>query len=603
RSSNPPPRQALTGSDGGFELRGLPRARLSAVAIHETGASQTASVDASHGDVSGLILILDVTGEIAGTVVDPAGQPVEGAQVSAVPAGGLGGGPGSPGGPGGLDPAQWRLRGLPEEPSDAAGKFRLSGLAAGEYRLSAAPATRSGPRRGGFRDGVVAATGDTSVRLVVQPDGAVRGVLAFADGSAPEVFTVAVQQNQQSFVGGGGAFLLDGIAPGTYQLAVRGPSFQNTAVSIAITASTTTDAGTITVVVGRSLAGLVVADGQPVPNATVYAGRQVFGNGSTSAALGASPGPVAQQFGGGTKTTATDASGAFSLSGFGDGDLTLVAEHEAIGRSRALRLPSVMPGQTELTLTLERYGSLTGVLRQGGQPVGGVAVTCQAVATPGAVYTVIAGSDGAYRFDRLAPDTYKVSATVGNLRAGMRFYSRQIDVPIGQQVTLDLTVDPGTVALALALTAASGAVRMASAWLVHGAITAATASELSLKVAGAGQGASALAIVFGGQPAVFHEVAPGSYTVCATPLPSEVSPGTARDYTDRHSDTLAAFCQPVTVAASPDTQSVQLPVVLPPFIPDPPGPGGGSGSGGGTGGPGSGGGPGSARPAPPEFGA
>src|SRR5213078_3072381 len=118
----------------------------------------------------------------------------------------------------------------------------------------------------------------------------------------------------QSFLGGGGAFALDGIAPGTYQLAVRGPSFQNTAVEVEITSSRTADAGTITVVKGRSIGGVVVADGQPVPDATVYAGRMILGNGSTSAAPGGASGPLAAQFGGGTKTTTTDAAGAFSLS-------------------------------------------------------------------------------------------------------------------------------------------------------------------------------------------------------------------------------------------------------------------------------------------------
>ena len=47
-----------------------------------------------------------------------------------------------------------------------------------------------------------------------------------------------------SFLGNGGAFQLDGIAPGTYQLAVRGPSFQNTAVPVTITAGATADGAT-----------------------------------------------------------------------------------------------------------------------------------------------------------------------------------------------------------------------------------------------------------------------------------------------------------------------------------------------------------------------
>lgn len=573
-----PPRQAYSDADGAFEIRGLPRTELTALAIHEIGASPSVAVDASQGDVTGVMLTLDVTGTIAGTVVDPDGQPVEGAQVTAGPdfAGGFG--------RAGFDPLQFRLRGLPEDVSDAGGRFTLTGLAPGKYRLTATPQARAGRGRGGFRDGVEASTGDSNVKLVVQPDGAVKGKIAFADGSAPDLFTVSVRQTEQSFIGNGGAFTLDGIAPGSYQLAVRGPSFQNTAVPVTITAQATADAGTITVVKGRSIAGVVVADGQPVADATVYAGRQILGNGSTSGALAGQGGPLAAQFGGGTKTTTTDAAGAFSLSGFGDGDLTIVAEQPAIGRSRGLRLPTVMPGQTELTLVLEKYGSLSGVLRQGGQPAAGVAVTAIAVATPGAVYTVVAGADGAYRFDQLAPDTYKVSATVGNPRAGMRFYSRQVDVPIGQQVTLDLTVDPGSVTVNVAVAAKSGAVGIATAWLINGAITATTANNLALAVAAAGPGSSQRVLILAGEPAVFTQVAPGAYSACVTPLPAEVRGAAARGYADRHGDTLMSFCQPVAVAAAPDSQSAQVQVVLPPFIPDPPGNGGnGNGSGGGPG--------------------
>jgi protocatechuate 3,4-dioxygenase beta subunit len=584
-----PPRQTVSDAGGVFEIRGLPRRPLAAVALHETGASQTVTVDASAGDVDPVILMLDVTGSISGSVVDPEGQPVEGAQVTAFPARGgfFGGG----GGPGGFDPSQLRLRGIPEDVTDSSGRFTLTGLAGGQYRLSAAPAARTGPRRGGLRDAVVASTGDTGVKLVVQRDGSVKGKVAFADGGAPDLFTVSIQQNQQSFLGNGGAFQLDGIAPGTYSLAVRGPSFQNTAVQVTITASTTVDAGTITVTQGRSIAGIVVAGGQPVPDATVYAGRMVMGTGTTSAAAG----PLAQQFGDATKTTTTDATGAFSLSGFGDGELTVVAEQPAIGRSRAMGLPTVMPGQTELTLALEAYGSLAGTLTQGGQPLGGLAVTCQAAATPGAIFTVMAGSDGAYRFDALAPDTYKVSAMVGNPRTGMKSYSRQADVPTGAQVTLDLTVDPGTITVQVTAVPASGALGIASIYLVNGAITAANANDLQHKLAGSGAGMSARSRQVGGGAATFDNMSPGPYTACIAPLPIEVR-GNALCYATDRADTLPVFCQPVTVAAGPDTQAMQVPVVVPAYTPDPNcptgtgGPGGGPGSGGGPG-PGSGGGP------------
>ena len=577
-----PPRQTVSDAAGKFEIRGLPRKSLAAVALHESGASQTVEVDATGGDVANVVLTLDVTGTISGSVVDPDGQPLEGAQVSAFPARGGFGGPG-----GGFDPSQLRLRGIPEDVTDSSGRFTLTGLSLGEYRLSAAPAGRTGPRRGGARDGVTASTGDTNVKLVVPSDGSVKGKVAFSDGSPPDLFTVSIQQNQQSFIGNGGAFQLDGIAPGAYQLALRGPNFQNTAVAVTITASTTTDAGTITVTQGRSIAGMVIASGQPVPDATVYAGRTVMGTGTTSAAAG----PLAQQFAATTKTTTTDATGAFSLSGFGDGELTVVAEQPALGRSRAIALPTVMPGQSELTLTLEAYGSLAGTLTQGGQPLGGIAVTCQATATPGAIYTVMAGADGAYRFDALAPDTYKVSAMVGSPRSGMKSYSKQADVPTGAQVTLDLTVDPGTITVQVTAIPAGGALGIASTWLVSGAISATNATDLQHKLAASGAGTSARSLAFAAGVATFGETSPGTYTACVAPLPVEVRGAGARCYGNDRAETLPVFCQPVTVAASPDTQAAQVPVVVPTYTPDPncpgatsgPGPGAGSGSNRGSG--------------------
>lgn len=570
------PRQAFSDAQGAFEIKGLPRKALSAVALHETGSSQTVAVDTTRGDVAELVLAIEMTGTISGKVVDPQGQPVEGAQVTA--------GPSFAGGRGAFDASQWRLRGLPDAVSDAAGKFTLTGLAPGQYRIAAAMARARGPGIGGrgLRDGVTASTGDNSVVLVLQPDGGVKGRVAFSDGTVPGMFTVSVQQIQQTFGGGDGSFVLDGIAPATYEVSVRGPSFQTRSVEIAIEAAKTADAGTIVVVKGRSIAGVVVADGQPVPGATVYAGRTVFGNGTTSAAQpGPAAGGLAGAFAGGTKNTTTDEAGAFSLSGFGDGDLTLVAEQDAIGRSRALRLPQGVAGQAELVLSLEKFGALKGVLQQGGKSAEGIVVTCQSTSTPGAVYAVAAGADSAYRFDRLAPDVYKVSATLGQPFTGMRFYSKQIEVPAGQEVTADLAVDPGTIELDLAITARSGTLGITSAWLVGGLLSATNASDLSLKIAAAGAGTSQRVVARGADPARFTAVAPGNYSACATPYPAEVRGTAVFDYVARHSDALPAFCKPIVVAPAPNQQTAEIAVDVPPFIPDP-------GAGSGSGGPGSG---------------
>jgi hypothetical protein len=474
-----------------------------------------------------------------------------------------------------VDFSQWRLRGFPQELTDASGRFTLTGLAAGTYTLSAAPAASRSRRGFGVGDGVTAKTGDSNVKLVLPPEGAVKGKVAFGDGSAPAAFTVSVGGVSQTFTSSG-EFTLDGLPPQKYELAVRGATFQTRAVEVVVESGKTADAGTVVVVKGRTIGGTVLAEGKPVPGAEVHIGRLVFGNGTSS---NAQFGPM----GSSTKHDTTDASGAFLLSGFPEGDITIVADHPTFGRSRSLRLPTVMPGQTELTLVLEPFGSLAGVLRQAGKPIEGVFVTCQSTTTPGALYSVSSGADGAYRFDRLAPDVYKVSATVGMPMTGMRFYSQQIAVPSGKAVTIDLVVDPGAVTVDVTVAARGGKVGVANVYITTASITAKTSNELGLKMAAAGPGASQWVIVRNGEPARFGEVAAGAYSACVVPYPLEVKGMAAMGYAERHGDTLPAFCKPVRVHAAPDTQGTTVPVELPPFISDTPPAGSGSGSGSGSG--------------------
>lgn len=564
-----PPRQAYTNASGDFEIKGLPRRALQIVAIHEAGASQSIDLDTTNGDANDVTLVLDVTGAIAGVVVDPQGQPIEGAQVTA--------GPSFADNRTQLDFSAWRLRGFPQALTDAGGAFKLVGLAPGTYSITASRSDRGlrGPFGGGVGEGVTANTGDTNVKIVLPPTGSIRGKVQATDGSTPPMFSVSVGMLSQPGASDG-TFLLENLPPQKYELSVRGPTFQTRVVEVTVESTKATDAGTITVERGRSIAGRVLLDGKPVEGATVFAGRLIFGTGTTSSAQF---GPMGQ----GTKKATTDARGWFTLSGFPQGDITIVAEHETLGRSKGMRLPTVMPGQTELTLHLEKFGALSGVMRQGGKPAEGVFVSCQSTTTPGAIYSVASGPDGTYRFDRLAPDVYKVSATLGMPMSGMKFYSKQIEVPSGKEVTIDLAVEPGAVTVDVTLKAKNGAVGVANVWLASGNITATTANELGLKMAAAGPGASQWVIVRRGEPARFGEVVPGNYSVCAMPYPAEVKGMAAMTYADRHGDTLLAFCRPVNVSAAPDTQSVVVTVELPPHVADTPPPGPGSGSGSGSG--------------------
>lgn len=549
-------RQAYSDASGGFEIRGLPRTPLLALARHEAGSSETVPIDPTRGDVGDAVLVISVTGKIAGTVVDALGQPVEGARVMT-----------------GLaveanrdlfSAGRGRLRELPETRSDAAGRFALSGLSPGRYRLVAVPATRA-PDTADIRGGVNAMTGETAVRLAISADGAVKGRVAFGDGAVPELFRITLGHSGRSFAGGDGSFTIDALVPGSHRLEVRGPSFQTRTIDIAVEPTKTTDAGTITVVKGRAIAGVVVADGRPVAGATVYAGRVLIGSGDSSAAPGtSSPAGDASD----AHTATSDAQGRFSLFGLGEGDMSLVAEQPEIGRSRALRIAGAMPGQSELTIVLEKYGSLRGTLRQPGQPTEGIAVTSQSTSTPGAVYRVVADSDGSFRFDRLAPDTYKVSAMLRASAFGARFYSQQVAVISGRETSVELAVEPGALTLAVTARTASGAIGAASAWLASGTIDASTLTDLTLKLASAGPGTSVRLGIANGETKQFTDLAPGTYSVCITPLPVEIRPAAALDYMTRHADTLATFCKSVELAAAPREQSIAITVAVPPLASD-----------------------------------
>ncbi|MBP9086696.1 MAG: carboxypeptidase regulatory-like domain-containing protein [Kofleriaceae bacterium] len=561
------PRQAFTDGKGEFEIRGLPRRELAAVAIAESGASPNVALDTTAGDVKDLTLVLDIDGTIAGIVVDDKGEPLEGVQVSA--------GPNFRGGGNRGDMANWRLRGFPEELTDAGGRFTLTGLAPGSYLVRA---TRSrsgggGNRGPGFGEGVEAETGNQNLRVVLPAEATIKGKIAFADGRVPKTFSAGVGMGGQQFGSGDGTFVLEHIAPQKYSLTIRGPEFTAKMIDVDPQAGQTLDVGAITVEAGRQVGGVVLANDKPVAGATVFAGRQIFGSGSSS---NAQMGPMNR----GVKQATTADDGTFELSGFGPGDVTVVAEHPTLGRSKAMVLSNNSPGQTELKVVIAPFGALAGVLRQGGKPAEGVFVTTQSTTTPGSMYSVASGPDGAYRFDKLAPDEYKVSATLGMPMMGMRFYSKVVVVASGAETTVDLTVAGGNVTLEATPVAKNGAFGAGSIWLVSGVLAATTSRELSYRLAGAGAGASQWQILTRGGSAKFVEVVAGTYTVCAAPLPVEVRGMGGMAYAEKHADTLPVFCKQTVIQASPAMQSVQLSVEIPALIGEAPG-GGGSGSGSG----------------------
>lgn len=244
-----PPHQIVADAAGAFAVSGLQRRQLSAVAVHPAAASAAVAVDTRGGDVSGVTLKLDSVGTLAGQVVDSDGKPVAGAQISAFPSAadrrGVGAASADAGAAGaGGELGQWQLRGFPQQVTDVDGGFSLTGLPAGEYRLRASRGASVGGWNGASVD-LVARAGDPAVRLALPAEGSVKGKVTFPDGTTPEQITVALGMAQRAL--GGGELLLESLAPQSYQLVLRGPTFRPRVIDVKVEAGKTTDLGTVVV--------------------------------------------------------------------------------------------------------------------------------------------------------------------------------------------------------------------------------------------------------------------------------------------------------------------------------------------------------------------
>ncbi|HTM23172.1 MAG TPA: carboxypeptidase regulatory-like domain-containing protein [Kofleriaceae bacterium] len=555
-----PPRQTFTDGDGKFSLAALPRRVVEAAATGDAASSKNTDVDLTGGDQQ-VTLVLDLTASIAGTVVDTKGEPVEGAQVTAWESPGAAGNGRRPRPPGG---GFNRLSDGHQELTDAGGRFELHGLDDDTvYALRAAPPGATGEGRMFLRDPVEAKSGTRDVKITLPADGGVKGVVAYDDGSAPGMFTVSVGfRSSTPFASKDGSFHLGDLPPRTYSVTVAGPGFQTRTVpNVVVKDGEVADVGTITVVKGRVISGRVTAGGAPVAGATVQAGRRLFGSGSSSKA-------AFNPFGGeGVKETTTDDAGSFTLMGVGTGDLSLVAEHETQGRSLTLAIRGTRESVHDLELQLQPFGALEGVVTSAGKPVEGVRIGAQSQSAPGAVFGVATGSDGKFRYDRLAPDTYKVSVVTGGMMSQMGFHSRVVTVQSGQTAKLTLEVTEGAIALTVQ-PKADKPTGFAIVNAVRGAIAVHSARELEAAIAAMGEGFSALSMSIRGNPARLENLQPGDYTVCVTPYPTEVSGmSDIMGYMQREGDNLKVFCEKTTVAADPTEQTTVIEVELPAFVP------------------------------------
>ena len=554
-------RQAYTDEEGKYEIRELRRRPHEVVALHESASSEIVSADLSKApyDVE-LNIALAIDGVIAGVVVDSSDEPVAGAQVTLFPDFQKGGGRSS---------SEWRMRGLSTELTDAGGNFRVSGLAVdANYRVRAVPGTSNNPGRAWLSEGTPARTGDEGVRIVLPADGGIRGKVTLANGEAPELFTVSVGwQRGTPFSSEDGSFELSDLPPKTFTVVISGPGIDEARVEdVVVTEGVYTDVGSITAKKGRSVSGTVVdLGGSPVAGAKVSAGRVLFGDGSSSEAGGRAGNPMARA----TKTVTSGEDGAFSIYGVVSGDLSMVADHETIGRSMPISVRQSNDSIRGVSLQLQKTGALEGIVSKDGQPEDGVVVTATSVKYPGVTFNVASGVDGRYRFDRLVADEYRVKAMFGaNPMSGMSFFAEKSSVVAEATTTLNIDFADGGATIRVVLSADG---ELGFTWLsiVGAGITAKTARDLQA-AQGDAMGFEGSGMSIRGGPANAKNVPAGSYSICALVYPSEVS-GMEKTfaYMERQGDDLPAQCQPLTVPEGSTEMEVQMSVVIPDFVPDP----------------------------------
>ena len=558
-----PVREAYADDNGAYEVDGLERLEVNVIAIGEDASSEIVKADLTVAPYERKVdLELAVDGVIAGIVVDTEGEPIEGAQVSATPDFRKGR----------VGRRSFRLRGFPRQQTDAGGRFRLTGLTEGDYSVRA---TRSsvGRRRGWLIEPVEAKTGNTDLRIELEADGGLIGKVTFANGDVPAAFSVSVGEwgGGTPFASKDGSFELPGLAPQEYTITVKGPGFDSKVLrQVVVKAGEPTDLGTVNVRKGRVLVGKVVdPSGSPVTGALVRAGRQIFGSGSSAKSGGRGGPPLARN----TKEGTTDDTGTFSIYGLPATDVSIVAEHEELGRSVAKLISNGGQSVSDLKIQLLPFGALEGLVTQNGKPVGSVRVGASSLESPDVTYGVASGEDGTFRLDRLAPGDYKISGLVGTSpMAGFSFYSTVATVESGKTASVKLEIISGDVELKVSVKASEGT-QPSFTWVtaVRGKVSPKTARELELQVARSKDGFSGQSFSFGGMPATIRNLLAGDYMLCGTPYPVELT-GMADSmaYMAREGDNLAVYCSEITVPDSPKSQETTVEVVVPEFVPEPP---------------------------------
>ncbi len=542
-------RQMISDADGTFSMKGLPRARLVVTASSDEASSRVTEIDLRNKEtVTDLKITLDVTGTISGVVVDEEGEAIAEAQVQA-----------SVDFWEGADMKDMQSIAPAFAMTDGDGAFVLRGLADSKYRIVASRSL--GSQQSSLAKSTKAATGDTGIRIVLATPGTVTGSITMSNGQVPKIAAVSLGFGAQSSAEEG-AFQLNDVPPGTYELTVRGPEFATTIVPrVKVETGTTLDLGAIQVERGRKISGRVVdRNGAAAEGAIVVLAKQLISDGKNITPKNIGDSISEQQ---GRKQSTTNASGEYEFFGVGPEETTMVAEGPVQGRSLAVAVPKGSE-DLQIPLPLVATGSISGVVRVKGKGQANISILIVSPTASSHIIVVNSSPDGSFLAERVAIGDYKLSAMLGS-GASASMTATNLTVTEDSETKANLEVTEGSVTFVVTIAGKEGvAIDAAQIFVFRGAANVTKGAELTKLFLSAAENAK-MTFAMGSAPATFEKMQPGNYSVCVIPINGDMSDPTFQQRLQRNVDELAVHCQQVQIKESPETQpyTATVPAMLP----------------------------------------
>ena len=543
-----PGRQATADRQGEFLVRGLPRTRVQVRAVSEEASSKLLDLDLSPRALARDVrLVVDETGTITGVVADERGQPIPEIQVTATADY--------------LSNERATLAGVSSGTTNGAGEFTIRGLSQGSYRVRAV--RPSGGSRPWETPGVVAKPGDTNVKVTLPAAATLAGKVALESGKPPALATVQIGYHVATPVAADGSFRIEELMPGSYDLRVVGPEFAELAQrDVKLDAGKVTDLGTLTVFRGRTLVGRVLdASGAPVVDARVTVARTLV------SMEGADDQVRNIEDIAGARVATTDRDGAFTIIGIAKTRAYAGAVSLERGRANPVEIAEGAEDPAPITLALRAFGSIRGKVTSKGQPLGGVSISDRLEGSTAQVQLARSSDDGSFVLDRVPSGKHVLGAMQTQGMSSVST-SATVEVAPGATATATLDIPVGAVALTVQVEALpSNKLDAAQVFMFRGAVDATTGKQVNEAFAAGGM--QGMKFWFGaGKPMPeFAQLVPAVFSVCGVPIAGNLSDSKFQQRLQQNLNSLVVVCKRVTVAASPEKQSIVLALPSMPPLP------------------------------------